>query len=292
LHILPGAAAVSAPDRPPWVDYKVYIQTLGAYTLFLRLSGADTSSDSIYAQIVELGGPRLFSGNSSADFSNSWQTAASNPSWVVTQPGLYTVRVSCSQSGAALDAVCLQLAGLPAPAEPGPAESSVATNLPPLLLTSQSPAPNQTGVYPTASVTAQVLDTVLPSDASLYTMWVDGSQVAPTMAKAGSVTSFSFTPATQMALGSAHSVTLLYQDSSPLMGNWTNSWNFTVSATQPPPTFTSTSCARGILSLSWVGGGTLQSTSSLVPPVVWNNVTTNGTFAEPAIGAKFYRLVH
>ena len=39
---------------PPWVDYKVFIQTTGRYRLYLRARGYDGNSDSMYAQIVEI----------------------------------------------------------------------------------------------------------------------------------------------------------------------------------------------------------------------------------------------
>jgi hypothetical protein len=293
LQILPAESMVNSSPvsaaNPPWVDYKVYIQTLGNYQLFLRWRGADSGSDSLYAQIVELGGTQIFSGDPSVDFSNSWSTAGGSPGWAVTLPGLYTIRVSCRQSGAALDTLCLQLAGLPAPAEPGPPESAVATNLPALLLTAQTPAAGQTNVSPTAPITAQILDCVQPSDPSLFGLWLDGSQVAATMSKIGAVTSISYTPAHPAALGSTHAVEILYLDSSPLQSNWTNTWNFTVTTT-PPPTITSFNCSGGMFSIHWTGGGTLQSTTNLAPPSVWNNVTANGTFSEPALGAKFYRL--
>src|SRR2546426_912202 len=66
LQILPDAgenknADVSLVGTPPYVDWKVQIATLGQYQLYLRHIGWDGSSDSGYAQIVELitttGGP-------------------------------------------------------------------------------------------------------------------------------------------------------------------------------------------------------------------------------------------
>ena len=51
----------SVVGTEPYVDYKVFIKTPGTYRLYLRFSGWDGASDSIYAQILEMkqsnGGP-------------------------------------------------------------------------------------------------------------------------------------------------------------------------------------------------------------------------------------------
>jgi len=61
-----------------------------------------------------------------------------------------------------------------------------------------------------------------------------------------------------------------------------------------PPVFTSVTSANGTLTMTWFGGGVLQETSSLTPPVSWTDVNPQppgDTYAVPTTGpVKFYRL--
>jgi hypothetical protein len=58
-----------------------------------------------------------------------------------------------------------------------------------------------------------------------------------------------------------------------------------------PPQISPPSISSGNLTITWTGGGTLQSTGSLTPPITWTDVGTGGSVTEP-LGAddKFYRV--
>ena len=67
-------------------------------------------------------------------------------------------------------------------------------------------------------------------------------------------------------------------------------WAQHITAAQPPPRITSVSLANGMISIQWINGGTLQSTSSLTP-ATWTNEVGSGSFSTAAVGAvKFYRV--
>jgi hypothetical protein len=60
-----------------------------------------------------------------------------------------------------------------------------------------------------------------------------------------------------------------------------------------PPKFTSAKAINGALSMTWFGGGTLQETTSLVPPVTWTDVSPQPIgdgYLVSASGSKYYRL--
>ncbi|MEO8425783.1 MAG: hypothetical protein ABI651_01595 [Verrucomicrobiota bacterium] len=59
-----------------------------------------------------------------------------------------------------------------------------------------------------------------------------------------------------------------------------------------PPTIriTSVTVTAGTVTITWTGGGTLQSTTSLVPPVTWKDESASGNFSGPATGlGQFFR---
>ena len=62
--------------------------------------------------------------------------------------------------------------------------------------------------------------------------------------------------------------------------------NFGLSA---PPEITAVTFSGGNVTITWAGGGTLQSTTTLSAPS-WNNETGNGTFTAPATGNKYFRV--
>ena len=139
-------------DYDATVDYQVYIATPGTYRLHLRAAGHDNGSETLYAGIVELrdgdggvnGGNPEASGDILADWyryiasvsgtfawistaeyeSDDGSGAAQNPDWTISQPGIYTIRVSWREDGISLDALVLQLNSLPAPTGSGPAASA------------------------------------------------------------------------------------------------------------------------------------------------------------------------
>jgi hypothetical protein len=150
---------VSLVGTAPYLDYAVKITTPGEYQLYLRVSGWDGSSDSLYAEILS-NGQRLPSPNPGwyryggllptalpMDFSVmrnnpldstpvGW-TGYAAPEHVdgtdsdvpavftISNPGTYTIRISQREDGTALDALILQLSTLEPPLTPGPAESAI-----------------------------------------------------------------------------------------------------------------------------------------------------------------------
>ena len=150
----------SVVGTDPVLNYKVKIDTTGKYRLYLRFAGYDGSSDSIYAQIVELidglanGQPdwyRYVGAPAAPDFSLITDTAGGSavgwngngapegdaanqigggggeiPAyWTIATAGTYTIRISQREDGSAVDALILQLATLPEPTDPGPDESPI-----------------------------------------------------------------------------------------------------------------------------------------------------------------------
>ena len=66
---------------------------------------------------------------------------------------------------------------------------------------------------------------------------------------------------------------------------------FAPSAATPSKWITSAGVAGGMVTIKWIGGGTLQSTPSLMPSITWTDLGTGGTFNDPAgPAAKFYRV--
>ncbi|HUS33956.1 MAG TPA: PA14 domain-containing protein [Verrucomicrobiae bacterium] len=135
-----AAGTADAIDRPPFIDYKVNITTPGEYQLYMRWGGYDGSSDSIYAQIVELNAtdPRWYryartiaTDLSTVDFDGiagvNDITAGGNevPAVWTLAAGTYTLRISMREDGSIVDALVLQLSSLPNPGVPGPAESDL-----------------------------------------------------------------------------------------------------------------------------------------------------------------------
>jgi hypothetical protein len=153
LQTLPNSGAnnnlETSWSNRPWADYLVQINTPGLYRMYLRWNGY-TGNNSMYAEIVELkDGP----GGAIADwyrwgiadtvtpfddFNRGWDGSAGfelvsgdsgdvPATWNLSR-GVYTVRLHMREDGGAADAFVLQLNSLPAPTNPGPAESAVATS--------------------------------------------------------------------------------------------------------------------------------------------------------------------
>ena len=60
---------------------------------------------------------------------------------------------------------------------------------------------------------------------------------------------------------------------------------------QPPPQITSATVSAGNISIQWMNGGVLQSTTNLSPPITWTPLGSSGAHTEAASGAgKFYRV--
>lgn len=142
---------VATVGQDPHLDFKVQIANAGVYRLYLRWGGYDGSSDSMYAQILEVmttaggSGPDWYRyvNNNAASFaawsgSGAPSTDTANrvsggggevPAVWTLAAGTYTIRLGMREDGCAVDAICLQLASLPAPGDPGPAESLTTTDV-------------------------------------------------------------------------------------------------------------------------------------------------------------------
>jgi hypothetical protein len=57
-----------------------------------------------------------------------------------------------------------------------------------------------------------------------------------------------------------------------------------------PPQITTATIANGNIVIQWSGGGTLQSSPALGPSASWTGADSDGSFSEPAIGTRFYRV--
>jgi len=164
LQTLPDEdpAGGGGPLDDPTATYQVQITTPGTYRIYLRWDGNNTNdatrgrSDSVFVDIVEL---KDGSGGTIADwyeltnpvdgdfanpawdggggFEQNQATASDNPiTWNFAVPGIYTIRLTQREDGAAVDAIVLQLTTLGAPGDPGPDPSDFSDGTP--LLTGYS----------------------------------------------------------------------------------------------------------------------------------------------------------
>lgn len=156
VQSLPDNGTAGGPTNPPSISYKMQLFTPGTYRLYLRLGGntlvgGGGNSDSLFVDIVELkDGFGVFGSatNKVADWyelaspvdgdfaTTPWYSTAKpevneasasgyNAEWTITREGVYTLRISEREDGAAVDAWVFQLATLPAPTGYGPAMSAV-----------------------------------------------------------------------------------------------------------------------------------------------------------------------
>lgn len=164
IQCLPDNNSGGHVNAAPEVSYKMQINTPGNYRLYLRRDGALTldsnnqltggTSDSMFVDIVELKdgviAPYIFgtesnlvadwyevTGNVDGNFStipwyykggaetNTAGCAWHNCDWLVPTQGVYTLRFSQREDGAAIDAWVLQLSSLPAPVNDGPVMSLI-----------------------------------------------------------------------------------------------------------------------------------------------------------------------
>lgn len=123
----------------PAADFTFLLTNAGTYRLWLRWTGHDFDSDSIFAGILELadglgGVPDWYADtdNRSFDFNvvpwdglggaeENQPTSSQNPMvWTFPTPGLYTLRVVAREDGVALDSWILQQDTLPDPGSNAP----------------------------------------------------------------------------------------------------------------------------------------------------------------------------
>lgn len=133
-----GAPGDDAYDGPT-LDYKVRVTTPGTYRLYLRWSGKDDNTDSVYAILFAEGGaaPKgpgffLYHGRSLKYYTGwvwDWfglkdQTScgfAGRPDvaeWEIATPGVYTIRLACREHGTAIDSLVFQTTDLQPPGDP------------------------------------------------------------------------------------------------------------------------------------------------------------------------------
>jgi hypothetical protein len=138
VQALPEKGIQNSPNTTPIIDYKLKITQTGTYRLLLRWDSFDEGSNALYARILEkgdgLGGVvsdwYMFTKDiHDRDFAtNPWDKLAFyegtslslgnskvTPTWQITQPGEYTLRIEMAKDGAALDALAFQLDNLPDP---------------------------------------------------------------------------------------------------------------------------------------------------------------------------------
>ena len=258
---------------PPYAEYKVNITTTGTYQLYLRQVGWDGSSDSFFAQILEFAPPgpgpnfyRYAPDPDSGDFAllqNSVPGSinANDPTNVIgwngfaapaprvdggggevkalyniTTPGLYTVRLSQREDGAAVDAFILQLASLSVPTNPGPAESLISAVNPPYVR-AVDPTPGQQQVPPDNNIGCQIVNGPLKNVATnTIRLVVDGATVSPSITQTGSVTYVSYSPSPLLTSGKAINWSVSFSDNGVPPTSYTNSFPFTVLPYSPIPT--------------------------------------------------------
>jgi hypothetical protein len=188
-------ADTTMPGTGNVIDYKVQINTVGQYRLYLRWGGYDGSSDSIYAEIVDLrdgitGGQAdwyRYSANINGDFATAVNTTTGGTAlgwngsgapagsadqisggpagevpalWTISEPGVYTIRLSQREDGSAVDAFILQRSNLAEPTDPGPAESALATSY---IIISQQPTDTAAAPGGTATFSVAATGTAAPT---------------------------------------------------------------------------------------------------------------------------------
>jgi hypothetical protein len=156
VQALPDNGSAGAPIVPPEIMYKMQIFNPGTYRLYIRREGSDVNfgaSDSIFMDIVELKdgatliNPAIPAFGTSTNLIADWYEAAGNvdgdfatvawrsvvqpevnsagasgfdADWVIPTSGVYTLRFTQREDGAAIDAWVFQLESLPAPSGYGP----------------------------------------------------------------------------------------------------------------------------------------------------------------------------
>src|SRR5439155_18490495 len=252
---------------PPYVEYKVNITTLGQYQLYLRQVGWDGASDSFFGQILEFAppgpGPNFYryspnptagdfaalqnDPNDAATADQGWSGYAAlaprvdgdggetNAYYNISTPGLYSIRLSQREDGAAVDAIILQLASLAPPTNPGPTESLVSTINPPYVR-AVDPTPGQEQVPPDNNIGCQIVDgSTVTVNASSIQMVVDGATITPLITKTNNITYLSYKPSPLLTSGKAITWTVSFSDSGSPSRSYTNSFPFKVLAYAPIP---------------------------------------------------------
>lgn len=189
----------------PYVEYKININSPGTYRLFTRWAdgSAAGASDSAYVQIMGINPAwyRISTDPDSIDFGargggTGWDglgdaevvngNTGANPVVWNLGGGLYVLRVSQREDGAAFDAFILQKTSLAAPTGEGPAESALTTTY-----IQVTQAPQDTTAKPPAAATFSTSATS-PSGAVSY-QWQSKAPGAADFSNIAGATSASYT---------------------------------------------------------------------------------------------------
>lgn len=206
----------------------------------------------MYGQILELmdgiGGVNAdwyrYAGAENGDFAQTgWQgvggrelvdgAAGGTPAtFAISSPGLYTVRLSYREDGVGVDSLLLQLSSMAAPDNTapnyGPPQSPVSTTFG-VSVKSRTPNTAATGVFPDSKIRVELEDggsTQINTNSVILSL--NGTPVTPTITKAGTVTTVSYTPPALFPSASSNSVTLRFSDNASTPQSFTNTWSFTV----------------------------------------------------------------
>lgn len=244
---LPNGPGGGGPNIDPKLDFKVFIKTPGTYRLFVRWRGATGSDDSFYASMPQFadgtGGTLAdwyrFSQGSGTDFANRWQGNAGfektdagggdvATTWEIKDPGIYIIRLTQREDGAAVDTILFQLASLPAPTEPGPDESRISTAFPPSVA-SFTPGSGQRGVFPDTAIKIELEDGgATQVNQSSVKLSLNDQPLTPTINKSGSVTTVEAKTPALLRAGSVNKITVNFSDTGATPQTFSVNSEFTV----------------------------------------------------------------
>lgn len=245
-----GGQNRSNPDLQvagPHADYKVQINTTGDYTLYVRDTGYDGSSDSVYFRIVEITSPAYFryaptpaDGNfdterhgSTGGWDNQLTPEVNNAggaeeaaTWTISKAGVYTIRIEQREDGNAFDGFVLQRVNLPAPARDIAESPIVGAKPEPLKIANRVPGANSKGTPFNTPIQVSFQDGTTTLDQNSVVVKLDGVAVTTTKASASGITTFTFQPAQIFLSASTHAVSVDYKDNTGKAAN--DSWTFFV----------------------------------------------------------------
>lgn len=244
LQVMPDAGQNrNNPDAflaGPHAEYKVEITRTGVYRLWLRWSGFDGASDSMYGRILEISSPPWYryARNTGPDFAAGGWHGDARPEAVdagggdepanfnITAPGIYTISLGQREDGCTVDAIILQLASLPDPSDPGPPESPKADATPQPLAVVLSPSPDTPNAPFDRGIGAVFQDGTTQLAQNSVVMELDGAKVTPTVTREGTITTVSYVPPKVFLPNSVHRAKLEYKDNQN--ASFTKEWSFTV----------------------------------------------------------------
>jgi len=199
--------------------------TAGVYTL-------DVNSDDGFLLMSGANPLDTFTGVSVGQYNAGRGATDSFMTLNVTQPGIYPFRLLYFQGGGGgnLEFIIQHADGSLALVNDTTNSIKAYQWLPtglPAYARTVIPAPNATDVTPNSVVQVVLVDGPSAIDKGTISLKLDGTAVTPTITKAGSVTTITFTPASLFASASAHTATLGYTEGSAPVSR---SWKFSVAS--------------------------------------------------------------